>query len=326
MEVLVSVLVAGASGFIGSRLFNALEREGGDVVALVRNNGGQSIRARIGDLTQPHTLETACAGVDTLYHCAGFAHAWAGDEARLSARHWAVNFEGTRNLFEAAGRAGVRRAVFLSSVKAMGEPGDRCVDEDWPVEPMTAYGQAKRAAEEAVLSAGHRYGMHVVNLRLAMVYGPGGRGNLERMAAMIRRGFFPALPETGNRRSLVHVDDVVAAVCLVAEAAAAAGRTYIVADERAYSGQELYAALRSVLGMPKARSNIPKVVLQGLARTGDCIEKVLARRLPFNTEVLDKLLGSACYSPQRIHQELGWKANVTLLDGLRSMLECDASH
>lgn len=87
----------------------------------------------------------------------------------------------------------------------MAEPGDACADKDWPGEPATPYGRAKRAAEDAVLEAGAKYGMHVVNLWLAMVYGHGGRGNLERMARGIRAGWFPPLPETGNRRSLVHM-------------------------------------------------------------------------------------------------------------------------
>ncbi|MCZ7655575.1 MAG: NAD-dependent epimerase/dehydratase family protein [Rhodocyclaceae bacterium] len=90
--------------------------------------------------------------------------------------------------------------------------------------------------------------MHVVNLRLAMVYGHGGRGNLERMARGIRAGWFPPLPDSGNRRSLVHVEDVVAAMGMVAQAPAANGRTYIVADPKAYSGREIYDAIRRGLG------------------------------------------------------------------------------
>ena len=109
----------------------------------------------------------------------------------------------------------------------------------FPGSPETAYGQAKRAAEAAVLDAGQRHGMHVVNLRLAMVYGAGGRGNLERMGRLVRRGLFPPLPETGNHRSLVHVDDVVAAMRLVAADEQANGRTYIVASPEAPSGRAL---------------------------------------------------------------------------------------
>ena len=237
-----------------------------------------------------------------------------------TALHWQVNFEGTRNLVEAAGIAGVRRFVFLSSVKAMAEPGESCADEDFPGLPETAYGQAKRAAEAAVLDAGQRHGMHVVNLRLAMVYGAGGRGNLERMGRLVRRGLFPPLPETGNHRSLVHVNDVVAAMRLAAGDDRANGRTYIVAAPEAPSGRELFDALRAALGMPHCTWSVPASMLQVAARCGDGVEAAVRRRVPFDSEVLGRLLGSAWYSQARIEHELGWRARVSLADGLAEML------
>jgi nucleoside-diphosphate-sugar epimerase len=235
------------------------------------------------------------------------------------AQHWRVNFEGTRNLVEAAGQAGVKRFVFLSSVKAMAEPGDVCADENFPGAPNTAYGKAKRAAEGVVSEAGERYAMHVVNLRLAMVYGAGGRGNLERMGRLVRKRVFPPLPETGNHRSLVHVDDVVAAMRRVAEDNRANGRTYIVAAPEAPSGRQLYDALREALGMPRLRWAVPESALRLAGRVGDALEAVTRRRLPLDSEALERLLGSAWYAPARIERELGWRAQVSLADGLREM-------
>lgn len=314
-------LVTGTTGFIGGHLAARLDRAARRVRGLTRGGSETAVPFETvpGDLGQPESLAAACAGVGTVFHCAGFAHAWAGDGARFADQHWHVNFEGTRNLVEAAGRAGVRRFVFLSSVKAMGEPGERCVAEECSLPPETPYGQAKRAAEEAVLEAGARYDMHVVNLRLAMVYGPGGRGNLERMVRMIARGLFPPLPETGNRRSLVHVVDVVDAMLLAAERSEAAGRTYIVADPQAYSGRELYDAIRAALGLPAQRWAVPAAALRGAARLGDALGRLFGGRFPFDSEVLDKLLGWACYSPTRLRTELGWAPRVTLAEGLRGI-------
>jgi len=266
------------------------------------------------------SLKLACEAVNTVFHCAGYAHAFASLSRDDSAKHWEVNFEGTRNLIEAAGRAGVKRFVFLSSVKAMAEPSENCVDENFAGKPETAYGQSKLAAEQSVLDAGRRYGMHVVNLRLAMVYGSGGRGNLERMGRLVERGLFPPLPETGNHRSLVHVDDVVSAIRLVAADDRANGRTYIVASREAPSGRALYDALRQVQVLPPCRWSVPVSVLRFAARAGDGLEKLLGRRLPLDSEVLDRLLGSAWYSPIRIERELNWKAEVSLLEGLSEML------
>ena len=274
---------------------------------------------RIADLADISALTAACAGADRVFHCAGYAHAFSSISGDDSALHWQINFEGTRNLIEAAGAAGVKRFVFLSSVKAMAEPGSVAADEDLGGEPATAYGKAKRAAETAVLKAGQRYGMHVVNLRLAMVYGAGGRGNLERMGRLVRRGLFPPLPETGNHRSLVHVDDVVAAMRLVADDDRANGRTYIVAAPEAPSGRQLYDALRQALGMAPLAWAVPAILLRLGGRVGDGLEALTQSRVPLDSEALERLLGSAWYSPARIERELGWRAQVSLADGLGEM-------
>ncbi len=293
------VLVSGSTGFIGRRLFAAGDH------ALVRKPAGL-VNEVVGDLLDPASLVAACKGIETVFHCAGYTHAYASSDPDA---HWRINFEGTKNLVEAAGSAGVARFVFLSSVKAMAEPGGQCVDEDWPGEPVTPYGRAKRAAEDAVLETGVKFGMHVVNLRLAMVYGRGGRGNLERLARAIRAGWFPPLPETGNRRSLVHAQDVVEVMRLVATRAEANGRTYIIADPRPYSGREIYDAIRAELRAPALRWSVPAWAWRAAAR--------LHPRL---SEIVDRLLGSACYSPARIERELGWRARVGLLEGLQETL------
>lgn len=312
-------LVSGATGFIGRRLIKALLEDGLPCRGLSRMPVSDATSLAV-DLGDKAALTAACAGVTSVFHCAGHAHAFGSLTADAAAMHWQVNFDGTRNLVEVAGIAGVQRFVFLSSVKAMAEPGEDCADEDFPGQPETAYGQAKRAAEAAVLEAGQRHHMHVVILRLAMVYGAGGRGNLERMGRLVRRGLFPPLPETGNHRSLVHVDDVVAALRLVAGDERADGRTYIVASPETPSGRALFDALRSALGMPQCTWSVPASVLRVVARCADGVETISQRRMPFDSEVLDRLLGSAWYSPARIERELGWRAQISLADGLAEMI------
>lgn len=317
-----SILVSGAKGFIGSRLQLSLRLNGGKVLGLVRVGGDKA--DVVGDLANLQSLHLACDGVKSVFHCAGFAHAFSSLGQDDVNKHWAVNYRGTHNLAEAAGRSGVRIFVNLSSVKAMAEPGEACADEDLAGLPQTDYGRAKRAAEEAVLEAGARYGMHVVNLRLAMVYGAGGRGNLERMGRLIGAGVFPPLPETGNHRSLVHVDDVVSAMRLVAQDGRANGRTYIVANHEAPSGRQLYDAIRAALGLPRRTWAVPAGVLMAAGRLGDWSGRLSGRRLPLDSEVVERLLRSAWYSPARIERELGWRARVSLSEGLREMLAQEA--
>jgi UDP-glucose 4-epimerase len=311
--------ISGCTGFIGRRLAASFVADGIPWIGLSRRPSCNENFRLIG-LEDTDNLVPVLAGLSAIFHCAGYAHAFSSPSAGDANSHWMVNFQGARNLVEAAGMAGVRCFVFLSSVKAMAESGTVCAEEDFPGEPETAYGQAKRAAEAAVLEAGRRYGMHVVNLRLAMVYGSGGRGNLERMGRLVQRGLFPPLPETRNHRSLVHVDDVVAVMRLVADDERANGQTYIVASQSAPSGRELFDAMREVQGMPACRWTVPEVVLRLAGYLGDGVEHLSRRRMPMDSEVVMRLLDSAWYSPARIERELGWRAQVVLADGLREML------
>jgi hypothetical protein len=173
------------------------------------------------------------------------------------------------NLVEAAGQAGVRSFVFLSSVKAMAEPGDAWLMRIFPVSRKPLMGRPKRAAEAAVLEVGRRYGMQVVNLRLAMVYGAGGRGNLERMGRLVRRGLFPPLPETANHRSLVHVDDVVARdVSGGRRCAGCRENLHCGASGGAFGARPclMHCVLSS--GLPPCRWSVPEFLLQLGARRG----------------------------------------------------------
>lgn len=303
-------LVTGATGFIGARLFSPGDR------GLVRGKGmlpGQVT----GDLLDLASLHAVCGGVESVYHCAGYAHAFASSDPDI---HWRVNYQGTCNLLMAAGTAGVKNFVYLSSVKAGPEPGGQCGSEASPGMPVTEYGRSKHAAEAAVLEAGSRYGMHVVVLRPAMVYGYGGKGNLERMARGIQAGWFPPLPETGNMRSILHVIDLIKAMRLVEKNPAANGKIYIVADGSPYSSRVLYDEIRKSLKLPPLSWAVPVGLLRAGGWCGDMAGRLLGRDMPLNSEVLERLLGDACYSPCRIEHDLGWKSQVTLAEGLQEML------
>lgn len=312
-------LVTGATGFIGRRLCQALQDDGSPYRGMIRA-ATQDPRHVLGDLSDGESLARVCQATTTVFHCAGYAHAFSSLNGNDAAKHWQINYEGTLNLLKAAGEAGVKSFVFLSSIKAMAEPGASCADENFPGEPDTAYGKSKRAAEAAVLDAGQHYGMHVVNLRLCMAYGAGGRGNLERMGCLVKRGVFPALPETGNHRSMIHVDDIVRAIRLVVADSRAEGQTYILAGDEAPSGRQLYQSLRVACGMAPANWAVPRSVLAVGATVGDRLEKLLNRRLPFDHEVLDRLLGSAWYSAEKIQNELGWRPQVSLASGLKELI------
>lgn len=303
-------LITGASGFIGRHVLKLGDR------GLVRRSGGHP-QGVVGDLLDKASLERACSGVDTVVHCAGYAHDIVGESPNL---HRQVNYEGTVNLLEAAVSQGVRSFVNLSSVKAMAEPGRQCVDELWLAPPVTPYGLAKRAAEDAVLEAGAKHDFHVVNLRLAMVYGRGGRGNLQRMVRAIQSGWLPPLPETGNKRSIVYVADVVDAILQVADDPRANGRTYIVADPVAYSGRFFYDQIRQALGMAPVGWFVPQQIWRLTGALGDWVGQFSGALPSMRSSMVSRLLDSAWYSPERIEQELGWRAKVGFSEGIRRSL------
>lgn len=312
-----AVLLTGGTGFIGRRLVAALREHGARLRVLVRSSSEfppdwQGIEAVVGDLADAASLMRACGGIDTVVHAAGFAHTDAADVPDFAARHWMVNAEGTFRLLDATVAAGVGRFVFLSSVKAVGEPGPRCIDESWDALPETPYGRAKRAAEERVSVIGREKGMHTVNLRPALVYGPGMKANLARLIDAARRGWLPPLPETGNRRSLVHADDVAQAVLLAVAHPAAAGKTYFVTDNQPCSGRDLYVVVRRAFGLSVPGWTVPASVLRGVAGLVDGALRPLGRCDRKTLTALDKLLGWACYDSSRISVDLGYRPAWTL--------------
>jgi len=322
------VLVTGGTGYIGRHLVKALLDRGLEVHVLARDVSGVDsiwpgfrVRGIQADLARPESLASVCSGMETVFHLASYAHAEPdidGDDVPL---HRRVTIEGTRALLAAAVDAGVKRFVFFSSVKAMGEGADQCLDENCGLPPITAYGHTKLAAERLVAAAGKRHQMHVCVLRLPLVYGgSGSRGNLPRMIAAVRRHLFPPLPEVGNRRSVVHVEDAVLAALLAAENRRANGQTYIVTDGEVYSTRQIYEKICHALGRPIPGWSVPMGLLQAAARTGDRLERLNHRRLPINSDVLQKLTGSAWYSSRKISEELGYRPAHHLDSALPEMV------
>lgn len=315
-------LVTGATGFIGTQLVQALRQREDRVVVLTRRADAScdgDAERRFADLTQIETLKGTCAGIDVVFHLAGYAHADDANDDSAQAVHWRVTVEGTRGLLEEARRAGVKRIVFVSSIKAMGEGDPRCLDEASSARPETAYGRAKLAAEELLLAAGGS-GMEICILRLPLVYGRDNKGNIPRMIAAIDRGRFPPLPDVPNKRSMVHVDDVVQALLLAAQRPEAVGRTYIVTDGQTYSTRQIYAAICDALGRPVPRWSVPMPILRFGARVGDAIARVSGKPFPLTSTALEKLVGSAWYSSGKIGRELGFVPRRTLETALPEMV------
>jgi len=311
-------LVSGASGFIGQNLCQRLRERGVGIRALMRHEcSGPWDEVLVADLAD-NLPDNVLRGIDIVFHLAGKAHALSETQQDEPQYH-AINTVGTQRLLEECQREGVQRFVLFSSVKAMGEGGvAACLDEGADIPPETPYGRSKLAAEQLVLTGG--FVPHPVVLRLSMVYGPIEKGNLPRMIHAIAKGRFPPLPELGNQRSMIHVDDVVRAAMLVAERPESAGGTYILTDGQAYSTRQMYEWICEALGRSIPAWYVPMFALRLLAMLGDGIGALRGKRFVIDSDAMEKLVGSACYSSDLIQKDLGFKPERNLHESLREIV------
>jgi nucleoside-diphosphate-sugar epimerase len=299
-----SCLVTGADGFIGGALCSRLEATGSRVYRLSRNASGPDTIAA--DLGRGPIVGLSDIRPEVVFHLAARVHIMAeGPEAE--SEHERVTVEGTRYLLQAAADAGTKVFVFFSSCAVMSEGAESSLDETSRPAPTTPYGRAKLRAEELVLGMNGKGDMSTVCLRPPLVYGPGHKGHLPRMIRMIARGVFPPLPEYAGKRSMIHVDDAVTAALLVAQRPEAAGKAYIIAEPRAYSSREIYEIVLRSLGKEPPAWHMPRAVLASAALAGDIGERLIRRRLPFDSTALSKLSRNAVYSAAKIERELGFK-------------------
>ncbi len=320
MTSIETALVTGATGFIGRVLCRKLSNRGVLVRGLARRSAeGPWGGLVVADISGESVPDDICDGVDTVFHLAGKVHALSevkgGEKEYIEA-----NVEGTRRMLEAGAAARLERFVFVSSVKAGGEGGDVCLDEAMEDKPETAYGRSKLQAERVVFKFARKHEMHAAVLRLPLVYGPGQKGNLARMLRAVSASRFPPLPDFGNHRSMVHVEDVAEAAILAAETPQANGQTYIVTDGRPYSTRELYALMRVALGRRRPRLSIPINVLHTMARFGDIVGRIRRRRFTFDSDSLEKLASSAWYSSRKLETELGFKPAYDLEKALPEII------
>ena len=232
-------------------------------------------------------------GIETVFHLAGFAHD-IRDATEVEHLYRAVNVDATEQLAEIAVASGVKRFVFVSSVKAGGN-SVQCG-------PEGVYGKSKHEAELKVLEIGRQSVMHISIVRSSLVYGPGVKGNLALMQRGIEQGWFPPIPETENRRSMIHVDDLVQALLLVAEDKRANGEIFIATDGVSHSSREIYDAICQSVGKTVPQWSVPKIVFKGLS--------LLNPRISYK---VDKLLGDDYYSSDKL-DKLGFWAKKSLKD------------
>jgi nucleoside-diphosphate-sugar epimerase len=255
--------VTGGTGFIGQHLLRELTRRGYQVRVLLRRPTmlpAECTSAVIGDIARPQNMASALAGVDAIIHSAGLSVAASGrpeDDYRV------LNVEATIGLARSAQRAGVRRFVFISSVRAQAGPSDaRVLTEEIEPRPTDAFGRSKLAAERGLAEVG----LDWVALRLALAYGPGVTGNMARLIQLARSRLPLPFGALTARRSLLSLDNLAAAVDCVLNAEGRLQRPLIAADPQALTVAEMVAAMRRGLGRRPGVVPVPPRMLAAMLR------------------------------------------------------------
>ena len=294
----MTTLITGATGFIGRRLISAVDGE----IRVLSRAVHSDLETVICDLQSSVISDNTLDSIDTVFHLAGFAHDMR-DPSKIVDLYYKINVSATVQLAELAVKSGVKRFVFVSSIKAGGiSTPKKCINENDQIDPEGIYGKTKREAELRLLKIGKESGMHISIIRPSLVYGPDVKGNLKSMLLGVEKGWFPPLPETGNKRSMIHVDDLVRAILLVADDDRANGEIFIATDGTPHSSREIYNAMCGVLDKSIPKWSAPKTLLD--------IASLVSSQIKYK---INKLLGDEYYSSAKL-EAFGFKAKKSLKD------------
>ena len=298
------IALTGATGFIGQHLLRRLPVYGHRVRVLLRRPADAALGAAsavIGDLTRPRNMSAALEGVEAVIHSAGLAHTATGQP---ESDYRQLNTEATVALGQAAQRAGVRRFVFLSSIRAQtGPTAADVVTEERAPQPTDAYGRSKLAAEQGLAGLDIDW----VALRPVLVYGHGVKGNMAKLMQLARSPYPLPFAGLAARRSLLSLDNLTSAIAAVLAADGRMCRPFIVTDAGPLTIGEMIVAMRAGLGRKPRLVPMPELLLR--------VAFQAARR----QEAYERLAGSLVADASALRR-LGWTPAVRTVDALADLM------
>jgi len=303
------VLVTGANGFVGQALVRRLTGAG-YVVTKVARSSGQAAPLGRGGVGNDEDLTPLMAGHASLVHLAARVHVMNDAAQDPLAAFRAANVILTENLARQAAAAGVRRFVFISSIKVNGEatlPGRPFTEQDADA-PQDAYGISKMEAEQGLRQIAAQTGMELVIVRPPLVYGPGVRANFAALMRAVARGLPLPLGSIDNRRSLVALDNLLDFIVTCIRHPAAAHQNFLVSDGEDLSTPELIRRMARAVGRPARLLPVPLWLLKAGAL-------VLGKQ-----DQLQRLCGNLQLDISKARGLLGWQPPVTVEEGLRRTL------
>lgn len=306
----MKLLLTGASGFVGGAVLAASQSRGMSVRSVFRSDApvAEGDAVTVSSLAADTDWSVAVSNIDVVIHCAARVHVMHDVEADPLMAFRAVNVDGTLNFARQSAFAGVKRFVFISTVKVNGEctqPGIPYTAHDAPA-PEDAYGISKAEAEAGLRLLSDETGMEVVIIRPPLVYGPGVKGNFSSLLRWVARGLpLPLGLATTNRRSLVGLDNLVDLILTCVDHPKAANQTLLVSDGEDLSTADLLRRIGKALNRPARLIPVPVSVL------------IIASSLLGKSSIAQRLLGSLQVDISKTCTLLNWKPPVSVDEGLR---------
>lgn len=318
-----TVVVTGATGFIGRHLCQHLVEKGIRVRGLARSHPSMEMRgveiAVAPDLLDRDAVRAALEGASTIVHLAARVHARAEGRDDPSSECRRINVDGTSLLLEEGVAAGITGFVFASSVKAVAGQSDRMLTEDTPPQPVDAYGESKLEAERLVRVISMRERLHAPILRLPNVYGPGMKANMGLLFRAVDKGIPLPFRSVANRRSFAYVSNAVGAIAALMTQVPAARATVYVSDNEDLSTPALVQYIAQGLGRRARLVPFPPRLMAGLAGTGG----LLSRFAPFHLtgDSLTAVLGSLFVDISRLRETTGYAPHTSVERGMARTAE-----
>ena len=308
----IKVLVTGANSFIGNVLCDALIRDGHNVSGALRQSYDTYLQNSnvkyflVGDINEGTDWSETLNGTEVVIHLAARVHVMQESTTDQMAKYLEVNLYGSTNLARQAARAGIKRFVYVSSIKVNGENTENkpFTEKDAP-KPQDPYAISKWQAEQALHKISEETGMELVIVRPPLVYGPGVRANFMTFLKVVDKWIPSPFRAIRNQRSLIYVENIADALILCATHPRAAGQTYLVSDGGSISSADLFKKIAKALNRGSLTFYLPIGLMRFLAKSINKLDQ------------FDRLTQSLVINNSKICKELNWRPLFTLDEGLR---------
>ena len=310
------ICITGANGFIGKTLYKSLKAPDNHIRGFVRamdlyNNSSETEYISVGDIGSKTNWKDHLNGFDCVIHCAGLTHQMSS--IKDINVYNLVNIDGTKRLAEQAIKAGIKRLVFLSSVKVNGESTDQITKQKFSHKdnsnPKDSYAISKLEAEKALWEISSRTGLEVVVVRLPLVHGYGSKGNLARLIKLVRLGIPLPLGLIKNQRSMIGIDNLIDLLIRCIDHPEASGKTFLASDDKDLSTPELIKLIASSMEKRARLFPLPILILKFLG-------SVFGKR-----EEINRLVGSLRIDNNYTKEILNWTPPISVEEGIRRMVQ-----